>query len=122
MPFTGHAFTGHEDQQGWIRRGLSTANKEYDVSGNNTLHAADTTVATYQATDLAQVSNALVHEDTVHLFIRAAKIVAPALQAAGIMTDADVANNFDTQSDAQKNFTSQDPSLKPTYSASIGDS
>jgi hypothetical protein len=122
MPFTGHAFTGHEDQVAFVRRGLSTANKEYEVSGNDALHATDTNLASYQATDLAQTSNPKVHEDQVHLFIRAAKLVAPALSAAGIMTDADIANNFDTQSDAQKNFTSQDPSLKPTYTASIGDS
>jgi hypothetical protein len=122
-----HAFSGHEDQLFWVRRQLSTTNLGIAATASGgqaadaTIHAADTTVAQYITTNLAQMNKDTVHEDSEGVFLRDAKLVMPASAAVGIVLDADVILMND-QPTIGSVFTAQDGTLKPTYTASIGDS
>ena len=106
-----------------MRRGLSTKNLVYNaLNAVTTPFSGISTVAGFQAKELSYVGDNRVYEGDVHVLLRDAILVTKAENAASIFIDADAANSATSQAALQGSYTAQDGTLKPGYTASIGDS
>ena len=108
-----------EDQVFFVRKGLAGINKTIDVVGNGTFHSADTTLATYQATNAAKRVADTTHEDQRMLFTRHNRIFA-ALHGAGIIDNTQI-TAMNTTATFRSPFTTADPTLPATYDKGIGE-
>lgn len=106
-------FTGHEELKNFVGRGLSGWNYLGAITGDYTLWASATDVASWQAVNNAEEAKAKYHETDKPIF-RINNRDVDTLNQMSIFTNTDIAATND-QSTGDARFTAQDASFPATY-------